>query len=430
METVDTLLLIRGMLFFILLFISAIFSGAEIALFSLTPVQVDMLADDHGSRGKLVKLLLSEKRRLLVTIYIGNELANVSIAAVTAMLAHHIFGQSSIAIASFVGTFTLLVFGDITPKTFALRHAEKYSLSVAGPLYLFFKMVHPLQRLITWMTNMLVRATGTHTGDQRMTITEDEIKTMLTHGETKGEIQSDEKEMIFNVFELGDTVVTEIMTPRTEIFSLPLEEGKDGIVRRAVLSNYSRIPVYGKSPDYIVGVLYTKDLLDRERVDSLERVEELLHEPYFVPETKKIDELLREFQTKHIHMAMVLDEYGGVSGLVSMDDILEEVVGEPPDSKTLTEIEKVSDGNYLVPARLELEDFNEYFGTSLEEEEIETVGGLVFHHFGRVPRWGESVTVSGIRFTVRKLKGVTIWQVAVRLPRDGSLPMPQQEGIR
>ncbi len=413
----DALLVLRFILFFVLLFLSAIFSGIEIALFSLSKAQVDIMREKNGAPGRAVAGLLKNPRRLLVTIYIGNETINVAIAAVATVIALNLFEEYATAIAIGFGTFMLLVFGDTIPKTFALNHAEKFSLYTARPLMTFSRITYPVQAVVTWVTNTLLKAAGGKaTGEESTQITEDELKTMLIHGEDRGVIESEEKEMIINVFELGDTQVTDIMTPRTEIFALPLEEGLSGISRRAVLSNYSRIPVYKKEIDHIQGILYVKDLLAAGGKKA-KAPEDLLRKAYFIPATKKIDALLREFQKKKIHMAIILDEYGGVEGLVTLEDILEEVVGEPADMKEEEQVLKLETGEYVLNARLSLEDFNERFNTEIVHEDVDTVGGYAFHLFGRMPRWGESVSNNGITFTVKKLKGQTISQLLIRINR-------------
>lgn len=409
----DDWLVFRFVLFFALLFLSACFSGAEVAFFSLTPVQAEILGEKRGKAGKLVTELLSKPNRLLVTIYMGNEFVNVAIAAVSTMLALHYFQYMGVAVAVGLGTFMLLVFGEITPKTFALKHAENFSLWAARPLYVFSKLIRPFVSSVAWMTDSLLSAAGGSVSEDKTQITEEELKTLLKNGELKGVIEAGEKEMIFNVFELGDTPVTEVMTPRTEIFGLPVEEGLSGMLSRAVLSNYSRIPVYRKNLDHIIGVLYTKDLLKPGLEKELTKVEEILRTVYFIPATKKVDELLRDFRRRRTHMAIILDEYGGVEGLVTLEDILEAVVGEQADLKVAQEVVELEPGRYQVPARLALEDFNAYFAKTLDMEDTHTIGGLVFNLFGRLPRWGESVTHKKITFTVSKLKRQMIWQLSV-----------------
>jgi len=213
------------------------------------------------------------------------------------------------------------------------------------------------------------------------------------------------------------------MTPRTEMFALPIEKGFDAIARRAALSNYSRIPVYRTEPDSIEGILYTKDLLDADGKRKTGNLEKILRKPYFIPETKKIDELLREFRKKHIHLAVVMDEYGGVQGLVTMDDILEEIVGEEGGKKDISKISSVASDCYHVSGRLALEEFNRFFNYDFEVEDVDTVGGLAFHLFGRMPREGESVSDGGCKFTIKKMKGARIQQLSVIIPA----PLPAEK---
>lgn len=415
----DIWILFRFALFFALLFLSAFFSASEVAFFSLTRARVEMMKK-AGGPGATVADLLERPRKLLVTIYIGNELVNVAIAAISTMLALHFFESHGVAVAVGFSTFILLVFGEISPKSFALKYAEGYALFAARPLLLFSRLIAPVQSSVTWLTNRVLAAVAKRTEEEIAGITEDEFKTMLNHGEDKGVIEKDEKEMILNVFELGDTTVTEIMTPRTEIFALPMAEGLETVVQKAKLSNFSRIPVYRKNVDDIAGVLYAKDLLTQERRAG--RLEDLLREPLFIPPTKKVDELLREFRKRKRHMAVIVDEYGGVEGLVTLDDILEYVVGEGTGLKGMDHVVCTRPGVYQVSGRMSMEDFGRQFGREIRHEELETIGGFVFHLFGRMPRWGESVEYEGIRFTVQKIKGTTISQLQVFIgekPSDG-----------
>jgi len=410
---------------FLLLCLSALFSGAEVAFFSLSPVQVDMLRDKRGTSGRIVSRLLESPRRLLVTIYLANEFVNVAIAAVSTMLSLHFFGDYGVAASVGIGTFILLVFGEITPKSFAFRHAQSYALIIARPLMWFSRIIYPLQSVITFITNKLLAVTGASSAGSETQITEDEMKTVLEQGAEEGVIKSDEKEMILNVFELGDTQANEIMTPRTEMFALPIEKGFNVIARRAALSNYSRIPIYRNEPDSIEGILYTKDLLDSDGEIKTGNLGKILRKPYFIPETKKIDELLREFRKKHIHLAIVMDEYGGVQGLVTLDDILEEIVGEEGGKKDISKISSVASDCYHISGRLPLEEFNRFFNSGFEVEDVDTVGGLVFHLFGRMPREGESVSDSGFKFIIRKMKGARIQQLSVKIPAP--LPAERKE---
>jgi CBS domain containing-hemolysin-like protein len=409
-------------LLFGLLGLSAFFSASEVAYFSLTQSQINSLREGGGRAGYLAAQLLERPRKLLVTIYIGNELVNVSIAAVSTMLALHFFNSELAAVFVGLSAFCMMVFGDISPKTFAFKYSREYALFVARPLTLFSKIVYPLQTLITWATNRLLAVFSPAGETASAGLTEDEFRTILHRGEDKGILEAEEKEMILNVFELGDTKATEIMTPRTEIFALAADDGINSIIQRARSSNHSRIPVYGKNMDEILGVLYTKDLLSPKLETSAIKIGELMREPYFIPHTKKVDELLRDFRKSKKHMAVIVNEYGGVEGLVTLDDILSYVVGDESQAKGADHFTRVGPGVYQVPGRMTVDAFNSRLGRDISHDDIGTVGGLVFHLFGRVPRWGESIEHKGMKFTVKKMKGTIISELMVDAP---DLPPPE-----
>lgn len=407
----DPWLFFRLPLLFLLMLMSAFFSAAEVALFSLSRLQVENLREHGGKAGRHVATLLEKPRRLLVTIYTGNELVNVAFAAVSTIVALHFFHESGVAVAVGASTLALLIFGEISPKSFALKYAERYALFAAGPLQLFARLIFPLQAAITWITNRALGGASEKSGEGIAGITEDEIKTMLDHGEDKGVIEALEKEMILNVFELGDITAIDVMTPRTELFAIDIGLGTAEIARRAINSNFSRIPVFRGAIDRIVGIIYAKDLMN-PALAAAERPEDLLREAYFIPGTKKVDELLRAFRKGKIHMAVIMDEYGGVEGIVTLEDILERVVGEE-HGDGMNGVTRMDQRNFQIPGRMEMDDFNTHFNATLEHEDIDTIGGYVFHLFGRMPRWGESVTDGRFTFTVRKLKGALISQLLV-----------------
>ncbi|MBI5637428.1 MAG: HlyC/CorC family transporter [Nitrospinae bacterium] len=419
----DPWLLFHLVLLFILLLMSAFFSAAEVALFSLSRLQVENLREHEGKAGRGVAALLERPRRLLVTIYTGNELVNVSFAAVSTIVALHFFQESGVAVAVGASTLVLLMFGEISPKSFALKYAERYALFAAGPLQLFARIIFPLQAAITWITNRALGSASEKSGEGIAGITEDEIKTMLDHGEDKGVIEALEKEMILNVFELGDITAIDVMTPRTQLFAVDIGLGTAEIARRAINSNFSRIPVYRGAIDHIAGIIYTKDLMN-PALAAAERPEDLLREAYFIPGTKKVDELLRAFRKGKIHMAVILDEYGGVEGIVTLEDILERVVGEER-AASMNGVKQVDQRHFQIAGRMPMEDFNEHFNAAFEHEDIETIGGFVFHLFGRMPRWGESVTHGRFTFTVQKLKAALISQLLVTVADE---PPPAEGG--
>ncbi len=402
----DTYLLLRFASLGILLLISAFFSASEVALFSLNPIQLAELKEKSGRLGKLVNRLLEKPRELLITIYIGNEFANVAISVLTTSIALKIFANYGVAIAIGAGTFLLLVFGDIIPKSMAIKYAKNYSLFAAYPLNLFENTVMPLQKVLTKFTETLIRFMGLDSSHPKKSVlTGAEFRTMLHMVKAEGQIEAEESEMIHNIIEFSETSVENIMTPKIDMFTVNASESLDDILPQIMENFYSRVPVYDQDRDTIVGILFTKDLirlkhLPKEKIN----IKSILHTTLEVPETKKIKELLEEFRKQKRHMAIALDEYGSVSGLVTLEDILEELVGEIDsemrhDEQPLT---KIDENHFRLLGSHNLSEFNEYFNSDLPTEDYETVGGLVFGLFGRVPRSGELVTTGKFNFRVEK----------------------------
>ncbi|MBI5183229.1 MAG: HlyC/CorC family transporter [Nitrospinae bacterium] len=325
----DEYIIIRLILLTILLILSAIFSGSEAALFSLGNMRINKLKEDGGRRGKIIGSLMENPRRLLVIIYIGNELVNVSFAAIVTSLAIYIFGDKGLGISIGVGTFLILLFGEIIPKTFSISHAEGFSLFISFPLKVFSIVILPLQWFMTSIADMVVFLSGGKKIINEPPITEEELRIMVDVGENQGIIDSEERDMIHSVFELSETEVSGVMTPREDIFSIDIKENLNDIVPKILKTSFSRIPIFDGTIDNIVGVLYTKDLHQFSRRPNKEiELKKILHLPFFVQGTKRINELLREFKKRKIHLAIVLNEDEKVIGLVTLEDVLEELVGE------------------------------------------------------------------------------------------------------
>jgi putative hemolysin len=251
-------------------------------------------------------------------------------------------------------------------------------------------------------------------------VTTDELKSLVELSEEEGIIDQEERNLIQRVFEFGGHRVSQIMTPRTDIFALEVSEPLAAALPKVKDNRFSRIPVYEGSTDQIIGILYAKDLLPYSRHPEPEvKLRDLLHPVFFVPESKRIDDLLREFQRNKVHMAIVVDEYGGVSGLVTMEDALEELVGEIVDEFDIEEVlcRQIDPQSYVVSAKLSLSDFNEKLGVSIPRDDADTIGGLVFHLFGKLPKRGESVSGHGLTFTIEHVKGTRILEIRVR--REG-----------
>ena len=370
------------------------------------------MAEKKGRMGRIVNSLLEKPRELLITIYIGNEFVNIAVSVVVTSIAINIFGSLGVGVAIGIGTLLLLVFGDIIPKSISIKFAQPYALFSAYPLKAFAKLVQPAQKLFSVWTERIICSMGVlpH-GLKESPITDEEFRAMVEVGEGEGVIDSDEKELIQNVIEFGETTVEEVMTPKIDMFTVNIEDSLDDILPRIIENFYSRVPVYGLKEEGILGILFTKDLtrlkhLPREKVS----LKSILHPSISVPQSKKIKEMLEEFRKLKKHMAIVLDEYGSVCGLVTLEDIIEELVGEIDSEMRQEELplKKVNDNHYRIVGTYNLAEFNESFQSTLPQNDYDTVGGYVFGLFGRIPRSGESTTIDRFKFRVEKMKGSRI----------------------
>ena len=427
----DESLFARSLLLVFLLLCSAFFSACEVAYFSLNSLQLNEMSEKKGHLGRIVNSLLEKPRELLITIYIGNEFVNIAISVVVTSIAINVFGNLGVGIAIGVGTLLLLVFGDIIPKSISLKFSQPYALFSAYPLTIFAKIVQPAQKLFSIWTEKIISFMGIlpH-GLKESPITDEEFRAMVQVGEGEGVIDSDERELIQNVIEFGETTVDEIMTPKIDMFTVGIEDSLDDILPRIIENFYSRVPVYGEDEEGILGILYTKDLtrlkhLPREKVS----LKSILHDTISVPQSKKIKEMLEEFRRMKRHMAIVLDEYGSVCGLVTLEDILEELVGEIDSEMRQEELplKRLNENHYRIVGTYSLAEFNESFQSDLPENDYDTVGGYVFGLFGRIPRSGESTTVDRFKFRVEKMKGSRILSLFITLMSPPAQPLPGKE---
>ena len=427
----DDSLIPRSLLLLFLFSCSAFFSACEVAFFSLNPLQQKEMEEKKGRSGRLVHSLLQKPRELLITIYIGNELVNIGISVVITSITITLFGSIGVGIAIGVGTLLLLFLGEIVPKSISLKYAQSYALFAAFPLKGFANIVQPAQQLFTSWTEKIMRSIGilTHS-EKESSISDEEFRTMVQVGEGEGVIDSDERHLIQKAIEFGETTVGEVMTPQIDMFTVNIDDSLDEILPRIVANFYSRVPVYGNDDEEILGILFTKDLtrlkhLPREKVN----LKSILHPAVVVPKTKMIKEMLEEFRKVKRHMAIVLDEYGSVSGLVTLEDIIEELVGEIDSEMRMDEqpLTEISENQYRISGAYNLAEFNEFFKSELPEEDYDTVGGLVFGLFGRIPRSGESTTVDHFKFRVEKMKGSRILNLHLTLLKRSTTPSLPEE---
>ena len=396
----------------VLLVFSAFFSACEAAFFSLTSFQLKELKEEKGRWGLAANDLLEKPRALLITIYIGNELVNIGVSVITTSIFINQFGNFGIGIAIGVGTFLLLVFGEIIPKTLSLQFPQTYAISAAYPLRFFAFLVRPIQSALTLIAEKFILFIGfTFSKDKKTAITNDEFRTMVQVGEGEGVIDSEESELIHNVIKFGETTAAEVMTPKIDMFTLSIDDKLEDILPRIIENFYSRVPVFDSDGESFAGILFTKDLNKLKNLPSEKFSLKSVLRPFLsIPQTKKIKELLQEFKKRKRHIAAVLDEYGSICGLVTLEDILEELVGEIDSEMRLEEnpLVKIDDNSFRLLATYPVDEFNTHFQTQISEEEYDTVGGFVFGLFGRIPRSGEAIAHENLKFRVEKMTGARI----------------------
>jgi putative hemolysin len=418
----------------VLIACNAIFVAAEIALVTIRRSRVEQLVEDgHPSARRLDRLLQRPGRFLAVTQlgitfigFLASAFAAVSLTAGLrdAFSAVPALAPFAAALALVIVTALLalvtIVFGELVPKAVALGHAERLALAVAGPFELLEQVLGPLVRLLEAITNAIARPLGGGRSDPYR-ISVDELKILVERGGEQGVLEAEEEQMLSAVIELGEGRVHQVMVPRTDVTAIPVDTPLAEAVDTILREGHSRIPVYEESIDNVVGILYAKDLLpylkDPSTTPELRR---LLRAPLFVPESMSVDDLLHELQRRKVHMAIVLDEYGGTAGIVTIEDLLEEIVGEIQDEYDTEEpmVERISDDQVRFDGRANIDDFVEAFGVDLEDEdreEYDTVGGLVYHRVGGVPRVGDQIEVGSISLTVESTDGRRVGKVlAVR----------------
>jgi putative hemolysin len=434
----------------VLVAINALFAGAEIALASVRPTRLRQLAAEGNRRARVVLRLLDNSTRMFATIQVAVTLAGFLASATAAVLLEgrlqslfESWGWNwkaslpgalgtgvAVVIVTVLVAFVTIVFGELVPKRWAIQHAERYALATGWWIDFFAKIGHPFVWLLTEISNFFVRLLRTEPGPISHMMTEEEIKLAIEESEAQGEIEEGERRMLHSVFEFTDTTVREVMTPRTEMAMVDVEASFGEILEVIGASGFTRIPVYEGSVDNIIGIVHAKDLLGHQAASGHNvdfDVRQVLRETIFVPESKRLHELLAEFRTTKQQMAIVVDEYGGTSGLVTIEDLLEEIVGEIEDEYDKNEVahvQKIEDRAFVVPARMDIEEMAEEIGFEIEDiASYETVGGLVQDLLGRIPKTGEMAQYQGLHIEVLDADRRRVRRVKVTIPE----PLPEEE---
>ena len=403
----------------ILLALSAFFSSNETALMSVNRIRLRSLADEGNKRASMALDILEDQMpKLLSAILIGNNIVNISASSLATTLAYS-FGGYMVSIVTLILTVLILIFGEITPKNYATINAEKITLRYIPIFKFLMTIMTPVIFIINLFSRGVMRLMRVDPDAASKAMTEEELRTIVDVSHEDGVIESDEKEMIYNVFDLGDATAKDIMVPRVHVTFADVESTYDELIEIFREDKFTRLPVYKDSQNNIVGIINMKDLLLYDKNEEFV-IDRFLRKPHFTYETKSISDLLVEMKDSTFNIAIVLDEYGDMAGLITLEDILEEIVGEIHDEYDEKEdelVQKISDREYIIEGSMHLDDVNDHLNTELDSEDYDSLGGFIIEHLDRLPVAGDEViTEECIRLIVEKLDKNRIEKVHVYLP--------------
>lgn len=385
---------------------SAFFSASETALMSLSKIRIRYMEDEGVKGAKLVASLIEKSSDLLSSILVGNNIVNIAATSVSTALFMSIFGSQGVAIATAVMTVLVLIFGEITPKTIAANSPEKVALLVSKPINLIMKIAKPLVWVFNLLTGIIFKLMGIDNDGVKPFITEEELKTMVNVSHEEGVLEMEEREIINNVFQFGDMQAKEAMVQRLDMVAVNIEDSYDEIIEMFKSEKLSRLPVYEESIDDIVGILNVKDIifLSDEEIENFD-IKDYIREAFFTYEFKKITQLLEEMKKEKSQMAIVVDEYGGTAGLLTIEDLVEVIVGDIDDEydEEEEEIVKVSENEYLVEGSTKIIDVNETLGINLESEEFDSIGGFIIGYLKHIPEENELIEVENVKFNIESI---------------------------
>ena len=401
----------------LLLIFSAFFSGSETALFALDRMRLNYLVQKKRHHAAQLEKLLNQPEKLLGTLLVGNNIVNIALSVFATTFLVGIFGEkSSEFLTILILTPVLLIFGEVTPKTYAARRAESVAFAVLPVIRFCMLLLKPIVWVVSGISRLVMRCLGREEG--RSVISEDEIRTILTSGEQSGAVAQEKHLMLHGVFDLSHIQVRDVMVPRPEMVGIEIQTSFHDLLRLIQNAPHSRFPVYDEHLDKIVGVIHAKDILRYvDRPDEF-CLQDRVRAPYFVPESKRIEALLQSFRRLRMHMAIVVDEYGAVEGLVTMEDIVEQIVGEIDDEYDIAEIafQEIAPRHFLIVGGESVRSVNKRFALDLSEEHVTTMAGFLLQQFGTIPAEGAHCSVQGVTFVVRKVGGRRIEEIELILP--------------
>lgn len=413
---------IRLAILVVLLMLSGLFSSAETALSSLNLIKIKQLNKTNPKEAKTLERFLANSEKILATILIGNNVVNIGATSLATELTISIVsGKNPTFIVTIVMTILILIFGEITPKTYSTYNAEVVALKLARPIELLSKVLNPVSKLLFFITRFFIRMLGGNIDNDKTLVSEEQIITLVDVGEEAGIIEKEERDMIESIFEIGELIASDVMVPRIDIVYLENSSSIRDAINLVIENGFSRIPVIEDSIDDIIGIVYAKDLLLCSRIydnirDKPLEIKDLTRKAYYVPESKKVVDLLKEMQLNKTHIAIVLDEYGGTLGLITIEDILEEIVGDILDEfdEDTQFIEIVDKGHIISESITPIDEINDILDTKIPEDDFESIGGFVFNLLGRIPEIGDEILYNNFRFVVLDVENRRINKIEIK----------------
>ncbi|MFB6111697.1 MAG: hemolysin family protein [Halobacteriaceae archaeon] len=416
----DVIASLGALTILLLIGLSAFFSSSEIAMFSLAKHRIDALVADEVPGAEAVADLKDDPHRLLVTILVGNNLVNIAMSSIaTGVAAIYLSQGQAVAVATFGITALVLLFGESAPKSYAVENTESWALRIARPLKLSEYVLYPLIVIFDYLTRVVNKVTGGRSAIETSYVTRDEIQELIETGEREGVIDEDEREMLQRIFRFNNTIAKEVMTPRLDVTAVSKEADIDEAIESCINSGHARVPVYEGSLDNVIGVVHIRDLVRDNTYGESENpnLEDLIQPTLHVPESKSVDELLREMRENRMHMVVVIDEFGTTEGIVTMEDMTEEIVGEILEGEEEVPIEFLDDRTAIVRGEVNIDEVNEALSLDLPEgEEFETIAGFIFNRAGRLVEEGETFSYENVELTVEAVENTRLKKA--RITRD------------
>jgi len=416
----DTTVTIGGSVaILVLIALSAFFSSSEIAMFSLARHRIDSLVDEGVPGAKVVQELKSDPHRLLITILVGNNIVNIAMSSIaTGLFAIYLSQGQAVLAATFGITTLVLLFGESAPKSYAVENTESWALRIARPLKYSELALLPLVIVFDYLTRVVNRVTGGRSAIETTYVTRDEIQNMIQTGEREGVIEEEEREMFQRIFRFNRTIAKEVMTPRLDVTAVPKDATLDEAIETCVQSDHERIPVYEGNLDNIIGIVTLRDLIrEKDYGEGASDLTDVVQPTLHVPESKNVDELLEEIQDNRMRMVIVIDEFGTTEGLITLEDMVEEIVGDILEGDEEEPFEFVDDDVVIVRGEVNIDEVNEMLDLDLPEgEEFETLAGFVFNRAGRLVEEGEEIDYDGITIRIEQVDNTRIMKARLTIP--------------